>query len=495
MVQVVPGRLENAALHGQVVVPGGDDQVGLLDQAVLVHPVVVQEETARRLDGAHPLGLVDPGHGAHPAVENGRVGEQQLHAFHRGEQLDEAGVMGVKVARHRPGGEAAEMSQLPVGQFGAAAVDQVEPGQRPHPVHAVRVAVRLVVGEFEVGPGLHRLADGVRVVGGVEPVGEQGAVRVDDPHQPVVVLEPAARSGQSQEQAGEAGEHPGLLQMAGEQLPAAFQVATGQGLDLRDLRQDGLPGRGLERCIHPAGHDPGRVDASAGQAFDHLLAESAQADAVAGELQVRGRNAEEIACCRRVVHAQQQVRGAEVEPAERVALDELAEVEDAPQVGRGLGDAHRQQLVTGLGRGQDVAHRADAADACGQRRHLEVRPADHELLEAADLGHLKAGLRDPASLVEQQGDAGMALDTGDGFDDDLLCHGLPPYAPKRVASGSSGIRPSLRATSRSWMQSAGGGQPGTNRSTVTTVCRGRACSFKRGRSVSGTPGLCSGGST
>ena len=355
--------------------------------------------------------------------------------------------MGVEVPRHRAGGEAAEMRQLPVGQFGAAAVDQVEPGQRPHPVHAVRVAVRLVVGKFEVGPGLHRLADGVRVVGGVEPVGKQTAVRVDDPHPAVVVLEPSIRSGQPQEQAGEAGEHPGLLRMAGKHLPAAFQVAAGQGFDLRDLRQDGLPGRGLERCVHPAGHDPGRVDASARQTFDHLLAESAQADAVAGELRVRGGDTEEIACCRRVVHAQQQVRGAEVEPAQRVALDELAEVEDAPQVGRGLGNAHRQQLVAGLGRGQDVAHRADAADARGQRRHLEVRPADHELLESADLGHLEPGLRDPASLVEQQGDAGVALDTGDGFDDDPLCHGLPPRRRNgwRAAARASAPGPGRRA--------------------------------------------------
>ena len=49
---VVPGDLEHAAVHGQVVVPGGDHQVDPLDEPVVVHPVVVEERAARRFGDA-----------------------------------------------------------------------------------------------------------------------------------------------------------------------------------------------------------------------------------------------------------------------------------------------------------------------------------------------------------------------------------------------------------------------------------------------------------
>ena len=47
----------------------------------------------------------------------------------------------------------------PVGQVGAAAGNEVEPGQWTDPVHALRIAKRPVIGKFKVGPGFHRLGD------------------------------------------------------------------------------------------------------------------------------------------------------------------------------------------------------------------------------------------------------------------------------------------------------------------------------------------------
>ena len=41
------GDLQDAAVHRQVVVPGGDDQVGPADQALLVDLVVVDQRAAR----------------------------------------------------------------------------------------------------------------------------------------------------------------------------------------------------------------------------------------------------------------------------------------------------------------------------------------------------------------------------------------------------------------------------------------------------------------
>ena len=45
-------HLEDAAVHRQVVVPGGDDQVGPGDQAVVVDLVVMDQRAARRLGDA-----------------------------------------------------------------------------------------------------------------------------------------------------------------------------------------------------------------------------------------------------------------------------------------------------------------------------------------------------------------------------------------------------------------------------------------------------------
>ena len=67
-----------------------------------------------------------------------------------------------------------------------------------------------------------------------------------------------------------------------------------------------------------------------------------------------------------------------------------------------------------------MAHRADAADARHQRRHLVKRPAFAELLEAAELGDVEVGFLDVALLVQMDRDLGVALDAGDRVDDDFL---------------------------------------------------------------------------
>ena len=50
--------------------------------------------------------------------------------------------------------------------------------------------------------------------------------------------------------------------------------------------QDPVARLGRERRVDAAGHDPGGMDALAAEPLDDLLAEPADADAVAGELRV-----------------------------------------------------------------------------------------------------------------------------------------------------------------------------------------------------------------
>jgi hypothetical protein len=68
-----------------------------------------------------------------------------------------------------------------------------------------------------------------------------------------------------------------------------------------------------------------------------------------------------------------------------------------------------------------VAHRADAAEPLHRDRHLPVRPALDEALEAAELDDVQPGLLHLAALVEQDRDLAVTLDTGDRFDHDAAC--------------------------------------------------------------------------
>ena len=106
------------------------------------------------------------------------------------------------------------------------------------------------------------------------------------------------------------------------------------------------------------------MDLLAAQRFDDLLAELPQADAAAGQLGLGRDQAEDVALRRVAVPAEQQVGGAEVEEAQGVRLDDLAEVHQAAQLLGGRAECvDRQDAVAGLGRGDQVADRADAADA------------------------------------------------------------------------------------------------------------------------------------
>ena len=92
--------MQNALVHGVVVLAGGDDQVGPGDEAVLVDLVVVMQGAARGLGLACAFKAVDAGDGAHMLVEDERVGEDLLDLFDAVEDVDEAGMVVVEGALH-----------------------------------------------------------------------------------------------------------------------------------------------------------------------------------------------------------------------------------------------------------------------------------------------------------------------------------------------------------------------------------------------------------
>ena len=116
-----------------------------------------------------------------------------------------------------------------------------------------------------------------------------------------------------------------------------------------------------------------------------------------------------------------------MEEVQRVRLHDLAVVQQAAQL---LG-GRRQRAVAGdevhrLGRGEEVADRADAAEPLHRDRHLPVRPALDEDLEAAKLDDVQPDLMDAVLVVEQDRHLAVALDAGDRLDGDAaqLVRGL-----------------------------------------------------------------------
>ena len=102
------------------------------------------------------------------------------------------------------------------------------------------------------------------------------------------------------------------------------------------------------------------------------------------------------------------------------------QVHQPPQLHRRRRRRHRQDLVAGLGRGDQVADRADAADPRRDPGHLPERPPDAEPLEAAELGDVEPCVGDLPVIVELDRDLGVAFDPGHGVDDDALCHEPSP---------------------------------------------------------------------
>ena len=180
------------------------------------------------------------------------------------------------------------------------------------------------------------------------------------------------------------------------------------------------------------------MDLAARQQLNDLLAKLAQADAGAGQLGIGRHQAKHIALGRIALPAQQEIGAAEVEKREGMALADLGQIEQPPQLAGRRWRLHPQQLVAGFRRGQQVAHRADAADAGGDARHLRERAPLTEGLEAAILHHVEAGSSDLAGVIEVQGDLGVALDAGHRVDCDRAGGGI----------GVHGNRPSLTRRSR-----------------------------------------------
>ena len=112
------------------------------------------------------------------------------------------------------------------------------------------------------------------------------------------------------------------------------------------------------------------MDAAAAEDLDDLLSELPETDAAPGELLVVRDQAEDVPRGRVRVEPEEKVGRRQVEEAQRMRLDPLCERDEPAQLLGGLRDLDRKDVVAGLGGGDQVAGRADAADAGGDASHF-----------------------------------------------------------------------------------------------------------------------------
>ena len=162
------------------------------------------------------------------------------------------------------------------------------------------------------------------------------------------------------------------------------------------------------------------MDALARGDADHLLSELAQQDALARDVRDTRRGRRRCCASRPVaVEAEEQIGRREVEEVQRVRLQDLPVVhQPAHLLGRRRELRRADDEVERLGGGEVVAHRADAAQALHHHRHLPVRAALDEVLEAAELDDVEPHLVHRSFVVEQDRDLAVALDARDRIDRD-----------------------------------------------------------------------------
>ena len=402
--------------------------------------------------------VVEAGAAAHAAMHQLRILDKRGDRLQAGDDLHQPRMVIGKARDRHLATALAEFRQFPVGPGGADAVADIEPRQRAHPVHAVGIAERPVVGELQITPGLHRLRQKAGVVVLPQAIGHDRAITGAEAQLALEVLPQPLRCHQAHEQAGEGAEQALLLlQGSIEQALVQLQGQTDRRLRLGQPRQNPVPRLGTQRRAHPTGHRPGGMNLAATEQLQNLLAELAQADAGTGQLRIGRHQAEDVAASRIALPAQQEIGTAEMEERQGVALGDLGQVEQAPQLQRRRRDLHRQQFVAGLGGRQQMTHRADAADAGGDAGHLCERPPLAEGFEAAILHHMETAVDEMAVIVELQRDLGVTLNPGDRINDDGAGH-----QPNLSISGPSmrGLCPSSNGAIAARMRSAEGGQPG-----------------------------------
>src|SRR5262249_7772621 len=116
-----------------------------------------------------------------------------------------------------------------------------------------------------------------------------------------------------------------------------------------------------------------------------------------------------------------------MEEAECMRLNDLRQVHQPAQLLRRRGNADGDNLVPGSCRSDQVADRADTANAGSQPGHFPEGPPDAKALEPAEFADVKACVLYLSGIIQEDRYLGVPFDPRHGIDDDALGHeSCPP---------------------------------------------------------------------
>ena len=160
------------------------------------------------------------------------------------------------------------------------------------------------------------------------------------------------------------------------------------------------------------------MDAFARRDANHFLAELAQQHALFGDLRIGGSDADDVAFGHFRIETEQQVGRTQMEEMQRVRLQDLSVVHQAPHFLGSRRERGAHDHVHRFGCGQMMAYRADAAQPLHHHRRFPVRPSLDEFFETAKLDDVQPHLMHAVVLVQQQRHLAVAFDARHGIDGD-----------------------------------------------------------------------------
>jgi hypothetical protein len=156
------------------------------------------------------------------------------------------------------------------------------------------------------------------------------------------------------------------------------------------------------------------------QALHQLEPELPQFDPIPRHFRMLRDHSQHVAGGGLGIHAKQKIRSRQIEEAQRMRLHKLGAMQKLTQPDRSRRDFHRHNGFTRFRGSEQVAHRANTADAGGDSGHLVIRTSLGELLKAAHLRDVKFGAGYVTLIIQLDGDLGVSFNAGHRVDRDAL---------------------------------------------------------------------------
>ena len=105
-----------------------------------------------------------------------------------------------------------------------------------------------------------------------------------------------------------------------------------------------------------------------------------------------------------------------------MTLDNLGQIHHTAKFGRRWWDTDGKQGIARFRRRHEMADWTDTANARRDPGHFPEAASFAKLFKTAEFGHMKAGVVNPAGVVQVDSNFSMALDPGDRINGYCACH-------------------------------------------------------------------------